>query len=301
MTSRPPFAAKLDLVLKAMTLSRGRVAAKLGVDKSLVSRWGSGVITPSPHNLERLTALIAERRPGFSMLDWDRDLDALAEQFGVQLPGEETEAEPAGGGRLPDLPFGVMDRATRETERRAFAYEGHYRTARASVTRPGMALREHVRIRREGAGMSIRCVGGGWEVSGWAVSAQGQVYAVMGDPGDDGMAFLLLNGVTMPKALIMDGLFTTVALDRGRSIISVPIVLERIGDLDPDRAADDARVEAAKTAPLMVDPATLDPDLRARIFPEVGPTAHAAGGELFLRIAWDRSIARGATFEEAAE
>ena len=53
-----PFAAKLDLVLRALSLSRGRLAAALGVDKSLVGRWTSGAVTPSDHNLSRLTQFV---------------------------------------------------------------------------------------------------------------------------------------------------------------------------------------------------------------------------------------------------
>lgn len=41
------FSRKLDLVLKALSLSRGRLAAQLGVDKSLAGRWASGAVTPS--------------------------------------------------------------------------------------------------------------------------------------------------------------------------------------------------------------------------------------------------------------
>jgi hypothetical protein len=36
-----PFCRKLELVLKALSTSRGRLAADLGVDKSIVGRWVS--------------------------------------------------------------------------------------------------------------------------------------------------------------------------------------------------------------------------------------------------------------------
>mgnify|MGYP000007444798 CR=1 FL=1 len=41
---------------------RGRLAADLGVDKSVVGRWATGAVRPSDHNLSRLTALA--RRAG---------------------------------------------------------------------------------------------------------------------------------------------------------------------------------------------------------------------------------------------
>jgi hypothetical protein len=49
------FPAKLDLVMKALSFSRGRLAADLGVDKSVVARWATGAVSPSDHNLAALT------------------------------------------------------------------------------------------------------------------------------------------------------------------------------------------------------------------------------------------------------
>eukprot|EP01035_Chromulina_nebulosa_P002274 gene2273-biopygen1935 len=51
---REEFAERLRLVLKALSISGGRLAADACVDKSLVSRWCSGAVTPSEHNLARL-------------------------------------------------------------------------------------------------------------------------------------------------------------------------------------------------------------------------------------------------------
>ena len=79
------FAKKLELVLKVLSMSRSRLAADLGVDKSVVGRWVSGAVQPSAHNLSLLSALIAERIPGFTALDWDRSLEAFAELLGADL------------------------------------------------------------------------------------------------------------------------------------------------------------------------------------------------------------------------
>ena len=40
------FSSKLQLVLKALSVSRGRLAAEIGVDKSLAGRWCSGAVRP---------------------------------------------------------------------------------------------------------------------------------------------------------------------------------------------------------------------------------------------------------------
>jgi len=51
---------KLGLARKALTVSRGRLAAEARVDKALVSRWLRGVSAPRGHNLEAVTALMAD-------------------------------------------------------------------------------------------------------------------------------------------------------------------------------------------------------------------------------------------------
>ena len=99
------FAARLDFVLKALSIGRGRLAADLGVDKSLVTRWLGGTIRPSGHNLERLSRLIAAQRPGFTMLDWDTDLSLLAARVGVVAPvGTAGLGRAAGGAAASPRP-----------------------------------------------------------------------------------------------------------------------------------------------------------------------------------------------------
>lgn len=79
-------AAKLELILKALSITRGRAAAEIGVDKPLMGRWVSGTVHPSARNLERLTVWIAGYHEGFSLLDWDVDIATLAKRFGVPAP-----------------------------------------------------------------------------------------------------------------------------------------------------------------------------------------------------------------------
>jgi TolB-like protein len=91
------FALKLGLVLKTFNLSRGRLAQTVGVDKSVVSRWASGVQVPSDHNLSLLTEAVAHRRPGFERLDWDLDAEGFATKLDVRDAGASRLA-------LPDKP-----------------------------------------------------------------------------------------------------------------------------------------------------------------------------------------------------
>jgi TolB-like protein len=91
------FALKFGLVLKTFNLSRGRLAQTVGIDKSVVSRWASGVQVPSDHNLSLLTEAVARHRPGFERRDWDLDAEGFANRL---------DALDAGASRLalPDKP-----------------------------------------------------------------------------------------------------------------------------------------------------------------------------------------------------
>lgn len=120
------FAHKFGLVLKACNLSRGRLAQAVGVDKSVVSRWASGVQAPTDHNLTLLTEAVTRHRPGFARPDWDLDPQAFAVRVshdGVPVgrsPGPALPGRPA-----PDrlhsilvLPFACV---AGQAEQQAFA------------------------------------------------------------------------------------------------------------------------------------------------------------------------------------
>jgi TolB-like protein len=95
------FARKLGVVLKAINLSRGRLAQTVGVDKSVASRWASGVQVPSDHNLSLLTAAIACHRPGFEQRDWDLDAEGLANRLDALNGGASSLERPS----IAVLPF----------------------------------------------------------------------------------------------------------------------------------------------------------------------------------------------------
>src|SRR3954447_26586436 len=120
-----PFAKKLELALKVLSMSRARLAADLGVDKSVVGRWVTGAVQPSAHNLSLLSALIAEKVPGFTALDWERSLAAFAELLGADLDmlsGKKLSAAPM------TLPLPLLDRFVATSLLRGPAYEGFYRS-----------------------------------------------------------------------------------------------------------------------------------------------------------------------------
>jgi hypothetical protein len=294
MSAPEAFPQKLDLVLKALSMSRGRLAAELGVDKSLVGRWASGAVTPSAHNLENLTRLVATKRAGFTMLDWDRDLSGVARVFGLDaaLPSAEHHANgsPVLGLRLPGL-----DIARMVTERRAATYEGFWRSTRPSIAMPGKLFHDYGMIRRHSDGLLQFTMGGsGLLFDGWLLPIEGQLFAILFDNVGQTPVFLIFNGVALHRATQLDGLILAAALNSARTPSAYPVVLERLGDLTGDQAADDAHMAELQARDTNADEAQVGDDLRRHLIRDIGPAAVASGmGELYLLSSWATSLSRG--------
>lgn len=291
-----PFHEKLTLVLKALSMSRGRLASEVGVDKSLVGRWASGVVTPSAHNLENLTRVVSGHVAGFTMLDWDRDLAGLAGLLGV----------PAGAGHIrsqgwmddgPDaLPMPVLPMSRLTTERRGAAYEGFWRTTRPSVVMPGRFFHDHGIIRRAENGLLEFNVGGaGLKFDGWLLMAEGQLFAILFDAVGQTPIFVIWNGVPLSKASYLDGIVMAAALNAARTPSAYPIVMERIGDLSGDRAKDDATCAELFARDPQAPEGSIPDHLRDHLVRDVGPAAAKAGGDLFLLAPITSTWSRGET------
>ena len=296
MSVVPQFHDKLTLVLKALSMSRGRLAAELGIDKSLVGRWASGVVSPSPHNLENLTRLVAQRCPGFTMLDWDGDLPAIAARLGVAAPVNGNHAR-NGYGEPASLPLPVIDMARLTTERRGATYEGFWRTTRPSVLMPGRFFHDHGIIRRHENGLLEFKVGGaGLLFDGWLLPAEGQLFAILFDTVGQTPIFVIWNGVPLSKASFLDGIVMAAALNAARTPSAYPIVMERIGDLTGDRAADDATCAELFARDPLASEGSVSEELRRHLVRDIGPRAAAEGlGDMFLLSPLTATLSRGET------
>ena len=286
------FSDRLDLVLKALSLSRGRFAADVGVDKSLVGRWCSGAVTPSSANLARLTQVIAERRPGFTLHDWDASLETLAERFGVaQSTGPEglaalfsptltTPAAPAEGVRGAD-------------------YEGFWRSTRVATEMPGQFVHDHIMLRNTpGGAMSFTLGIFDVRFHGWALSQQHQIFAAGADSASGTFMFAILNGVVRQRAQVVDGLILTCLRDTSGTPIASKCHLVRVGDLTGDEAADEAAFASLAGGYPFSTADEVPQAIRDHIWDDTGPTAFAAGGDQMLMMRFARSLARGPTFED---
>ena len=286
-------ATKLDLALKALTLSRVELSHRLAVDKSLVGRWLSGSVHPTEHNLTRVTALIAERLDGFRLADWFADLEHFAARLGV----ERAHPTPTVAALTSSGPLAAfLESAQPDLAHRAAAYEGFWRTARPSFLMRDRVFHEYGMVRRTPDGMvEIRMEGSGLGFDGWAFPIAGNLFVYLFDTTGRTPMTVLFRGVSLPKAMVLDGILLLAALDADRTPAAVPILLERVGDLSGDREADRARcTRMVEDMPDPVDPLPRE-ELEARLFRDTGPQAAANGGEAFLAVTGARSHTRGVT------
>jgi hypothetical protein len=271
------FGLRLSFALKAFSMSRGRLAMELGVDKSLVGRWASGGTRPSAHNLERLTHHLAGRRPGLTLLDWERPLPEFAALLGVEMGSQGTDQ--ADGG----LSGALADVVRHSVESQVSAYEGFWRSTHASVFEPGRFCQQHGIIQRgAGGGLQFEIGADGIRYGGAMYAVEGQVFGIANDSVRNVPSFLILNVVAAPKITLLDGLLIAAS-----SSLRVPtaysIIFERVGDLSGDRICDTARAAAMMERPEFVeDPALLPDVVRSHLLRDFGPQAAARGGEMML-------------------
>ena len=284
------FPSRLLLALKALSISRGRLAAELAVDKSVISRWLSGKQAPTGQNLANLTALVASRRPGFTLLDWEADLDALTARLGV-APGEP--ASPWGP-LAAWLPESVLQETKTLTDLRADAYEGFWRTTRPAMGHPGRFIHDPLMIRRADNGfLTCRIAVEDMRFEGWTFLTQTQLFSVMSEPRTGMFTFSIFNAVLRHRAEVLDGISMGLQRVGGGSPAAMGCMMERVGFLSGDPAADDAAFEAAAQADPLAPEGSIPPEIAARLMPDVGPAALAAGGMAILTMPFATSLSRG--------
>jgi len=290
------FAARLDLALKVSSISRAQLAVELGVDKSVVSRWISGVNTPSSHNLSRLTRAIAARRDGFTMLDWDRPVAEFSVRVGAVEGAARTQPEAAQGEfRLTDyIPPTVLEEAVATTRLRGAAYEGFWRSTRPANEPLGGFIRDQIMIWQSERGL-LRFRLGVYDMrfEGWTLPIQTQLFSVASDPVTGVFLFAIFNAVLRNRAEVMDGLTLTLQRDAGGAPVAAACLLERVGNLTGDEKVDEARFRELANQDPVAPEGSVPKHIRDHHYHDVGPTAFAAGGPSLLAMAFVNSMARG--------
>jgi transcriptional regulator with XRE-family HTH domain len=291
-----PFRDKLAYVMKALSISRGRLSSDLGLDKSVVSRWLSGTRMPSANNLAALTGLIGGHAPGFTMHDWDLPLGGLGARLGVAgaaKPGEapRTQVLPQNFQEWLALPK-VADAAAASGEA-ARAAAGFWRSTAPRGGQPEqyslsfsmLSANPDGTLRVESGFFTMRSLG-------WAVPVGHQFFGCL--TGIDGyFAFSIFNRSPLPILDVMDGILLACRADNAGMPIAIPLVMERIEDLSGDPGRDALRLtELLATNPL-VSAADVAEPVRRRLMSNVEENRAASTPSPFLTMPALTSLARG--------
>ena len=125
---------------------------------------------------------------------------------------------------------------------------------------------------------------GGVTVEGVVLLLQNQLFVVGAEHTSGAFAFAILNGVNTVQAGVLDGLMLYCALNVERTPTATAIVLERVGDLTGEAAADDAQLEELAKLENIAAPGELPPELVAHL------TRGADAGDLQARARWLLSL-----------
>jgi hypothetical protein len=290
-----PFSDKLRLVLKMLSMTAGKLAAELAIDKSVVSRWLKGSVQPSAHNLSLLSALVATRVEGFRTLDWERSPESLAALFGVDPDAIPTMRRPE---PVRALPLAIWDQMVATSALRGHAYEGFFRSTRPHPRSTGRYLHEYGMIRRDENGLlRLRMGSAETVVDGWMIPLHGQLYSICADVNTGSLLFGLFNGLGASRVDVFDGLTLIPGFDQGRSPMATAMLCERVGQLSGDREADDRRfAELAAQNPLAPE-GSVPEHIQKHLVRDFGPAALALGGDWLLNMSLAHTMSRGPEYE----
>lgn len=279
------FGGRLQLALKVVNMSPAALGAAVGVDKSVVSRWLSGKVTPSGHNLSRICTEIARRRPGFSALALEGPAEVFREALGLgAVPGAAARPEiaaPAGGGLM--LPWDAIGDARKETERRGLEYFGHYAMYYWSFTRPGRVVRMAMMLRPNDGLIEARYGAQGFEFGGWALLLMNRLYIQLSEKRYQAMIFMVTNPGQQPKTHRLTGLMMGPS-DRLMIPTASPLVLDRLRDVTGDAAQDEADFMAAQELDPFAGGEAAPPDVRRGLETMVTTTRSEAGGVSLFQV-----------------
>lgn len=276
MSAPPDFARKLDLVIKALSMSRGRLAQESGLDKSLIGRWVAGSVRPSGHNLERVTQALARRSPGFSMLDWELPPETFAARFGGMAEPVLAAGIPAPGALV--FPFDVTGAARAETAKRGDEYAGIYYLYRRTFGRAGRLGRVVLMLRPRDGLLEARKGLTGFEHRGWALLMLNRLYIMLAEEKFESMAYMITNAGQQPRAGMIGAISLSVSSDGLLMPKAAPSVMVRVAEVTGDIAADDAAYEALKATGGVIAPSEVPPRVLDWISRDFGPAAQAKGG-----------------------
>jgi len=231
------FAGRLEVALKALNISRAQLAVQVGVDKSLISRWLSGRMRPSSHNLARISEVLSRARPGFNTLYWERPRVDFEKFLGIDMPTPLAAA----------MPTGAMEMAIVAPPQRASGVPG-----------PGWARR----CMFAGA-LALAAAGG---TAFWFRPQERKPPAEIAHLIDHGRQLLLQGGrddMAQASGLLQRAVETRPDYAGGWALLAMSYSLNGLA-AGPEQAAIRARADAAIARALALDPGNPDA-LAARV------------------------------------
>jgi len=254
------FADRLQLALKAVNLSPAALGSAVGVDKSVVSRWLSGKVKPSGHNLTRIAIEIARRHPGFTTLDFDLPAAELRRALGLHEP-----VPPQGSlDSVLSLPFGVIEATRAQVAWRGVEYFGHYDAYYWSYTQPGRIVRCCLMLHQVDGLLAVRYGAQDMDFHGWALLLEGRLYMVMSEIRHQEMMFVVTNAGQHPRASIISGIMLGSVAGNMLPTASAMICL-RSGDVSGMAADDHAEYEHRAAEDPFIEPEDVPVSVRDRL------------------------------------
>jgi transcriptional regulator with XRE-family HTH domain len=240
MAAPSEFTRKLGIALKALNLSRARLAQRVGVDKSVASRWASGASVPAEHNLIALTQALAGLKPGFARADWDLDVEAFAAGFGMPASSAAVVDGIDAAGGLFLRSFAAF---RSQIDREAPVYEGFYLTYNRSSANTGEVTRRALKLWRDRE--RLRFVSAGpsplYDVEGEVFVWRSRLFFLGEMKRYDGVSLSILNGTTRPTPTYLTGIAAGLGGDGMLAPSAAVAVLEFKARFSGDAKADDKR------------------------------------------------------------
>jgi transcriptional regulator with XRE-family HTH domain len=215
----PDFSARLRQVLAELNVSRQTLARELGVDRSVIGRWLSGVNQPTNHNLTRLTDVVRRHRPNVTMDFWQRPLVVSNGEMRPVKNEPPTEALRISGlhaARRPEIDANYLG-----------LWAGLYQ----STQNRGSVVLSAMHIWDSEVGLRGTFTEGRVSATGAAIAMGPRLHAILEIvPMHDRLCLFVFNGVGSPHAALMDGIYMLSAGDSTICVAASPIVLFRVGD-----------------------------------------------------------------------
>lgn len=215
------FAQRLRRVMAEINVSRLTLSRELGVDKSVIGRWLSGINQPTGHNLTRLTNLIRRYRPEVTQEFWQH---ATREPLSGEAQAEPVGPAPANGLALVGL------QAERRKENDA-NYLGLWAGFYHSTQNRGAVVLAVLHVEDSKSGLRCIFTEGKVSAAGAAIAMGPRLHVILEiEPLHDRLCLFVFNGVGTPDAVAMDGIYMISSGDTSTCVTASPVVMFRLGD-----------------------------------------------------------------------